>query len=396
MRGAVGEYWAFIFLPLVFWGFWKKNYLAGAVGMAGIILSHTVLGYASMLFIGLALLAVRLRREAVILVLLGLGLSAFFWLPALAEMKFTNVASVIGSTADYRDHFVCPGELWNSPWGYGGSAPGCLDGLSFKIGKEFLIFALLAAAGIFLYVKNRTARILAAVNIGIFGVSVFLMLPVSAFVWSSIPLFAYLQYPWRFLTFTALSLSMLVAGMVYLTRSRLLRWAIAAAGIAALLFIEAKYFVPQYTYGRPASAFETDGEIRYRVSGISDEYLPPGIEKPASEQSVVRDIIAQSDAYTVGIIQNSDTYKKFEFRSGTDNRIRINTAYFPGWIYRVNDTYVQPQLDHGLPVLTVPSGFTVVQMWFTNTPVRTVGNAVSIVSVLVWIYLYDKRKKAVR
>lgn len=393
VRGAVGEYWTLVFLPLIFWGFWRKNFLLGAVGLAGLVLSHTVLGYAGMFFVLVSVGVMRFRKEAILLILLGLGLSAFFWLPALTEMKFTGVASVVGGAADFRNHFVCIGQLWNSPWGFGGSAPGCLDGLSFKIGKEHLIFAFFAAVSALFIVKTRKSRQVVFAGLAILSLSVFFMLQVSEPVWSILPLFSFVQYPWRFLTFAIFGVSVMASGVLFAVRPPLLRWVIVLTAIGLVLSIEVKRFAPQYIYERPASVFETPMDLRFRVSKISDEYLPPAILKPVSPQEALRDTIPASDDYTVRLVENLDTYKKFEFLSGVTSSVRVNVAYFPGWVYRVNDNTVVPSLDHGLPVLTVPSGLTVVQMWFEDTPIRKIANGISLVAVGVWFYLYDKRKK---
>ena len=395
VRGAVGEYWTLLFLPIIFWGFWRRRILVGSMGVAGLILSHTVLGYAGMLLIGLAALVSRMRKDVMLMIVLGLGLSAFFWLPAIAEMKFTDVSKVIGGAADFKNHFVCLGQLWNSQWGFGGSAPGCLDGLSFKIGKEHLIASLIAALGIFLFARDKQARKLVIVGIGILALSVFLMLPVSEPVWSVIPLFSYVQYPWRFLTFAIFSVSLITSCVVSVVRAPLFRWAAVLVLVLVVLMVEVKRFVPQYTYPVAKGSLETVQDLRFRVSKISDEYLPPEVVKPATVNDVMRDIIPPSDLYSVKVIENLDTYKKFEFHSGTTNIVRINVANFPGWKYMVNDSMVVPELDHGLPLITVPGGLTTVQMWFRDTPVRTVGNVVSFAALFLWLYLYDKRKKTI-
>ncbi len=393
VRGAVGEYWVLVFLPLIFWGFWKKRLITGSLGIAGLILSHTVLGYAGMVFVLPAVLAARLNRTVILSVVIGLGLSAFFWLPALAEMNLTNVASVIGKSADFRDHFVCLPQLWNSPWGFGGSAPGCLDGFSLKVGKVHVIAAIAGlAAAVIWYIRTRRFRWFAFAGAFIFLAAAFFTLPVSARLWEVIPLFAFVQYPWRFLAFAMFGISLSGAGVVYISKRSVIRVLAAAVTITAVLWVEAKWFTPQYIYERNAADFETATDIRWRASGISDEYLPPAVKRPTNEQETQKDIIAQSDTYELTYEEQSDTYRKFSFRSGRDNDVTVRSAYFPGWQYTVNENTVAPKLVDGLPVLTVPSGFTVVQMRFRNTPVRTVGNVVSLISLGAVIYLYDRNK----
>lgn len=413
VRGAVGEYWALIFLPLIFLGMWRMcrgkvhtGLLTGAFGIACLIVSHTILGYAGMLFVGLAVLVLGLWqyklgylsvvKSLVALVILGLGLSAFFWLPAMTEMKYTNVASQITATADFRDHFVCLPELWNSSWGFGGSAKGCLDGFSFKVGKEHLLLAALALACILIgFVKSRRGKSLVFAGTVILVLSVFFMLPLSQPVWNALPLFAYVQYPWRFLAFAIFGVSLAAAGVPYVFKQQYLRWAAVMVCIGILLFIEIKRFQTQYTYVQPTADFETDTDISYRASKISDEYLPAAVPRPTNASQIVRDTIPPSDAYELQEQVNTDTYKKFQFRSGTDNQVEVQTAYFPGWVYMVNEFTVVPRLHNGLPVLTVPSGLTVVQMRFTDTPVRTFGNIVTLVSIGVYLYIYDKHKKTI-
>ena len=70
VRGAVGEYWALVFLPLILWGFWRKNILVGALGIAGLVVSHTILGYAGMVFVLFAFLATKMQKQVLMLILL--------------------------------------------------------------------------------------------------------------------------------------------------------------------------------------------------------------------------------------------------------------------------------------------------------------------------------------
>ncbi len=415
VRGSVGEYYTLVFLPLIFWGFWKvytkkqaiSGILVGSVGIGGLIISHTILGYAGLLFVAftgivLGIYSLKSRRDTqhikkiIFLIMLGLGLSAFFWLPAIAEMKYTNVASQITSTANFREHFVCPIQLWDSFWGFGGSAKGCLDGLSFKIGKEHLILGFIVLLAALLgFLRDSRAKYIVGIGFLILLLSCFFMLSISQQIWEILPLFSYVQYPWRFLTFAIFGLSLMASQIVYISRHKVIRFLFVVLSIAAVLFIEIKRFVPQYVYNRAAADFETATDIRYRASKISDEYLPKAVPRPEDAQSVVRDTIAKSDMYAAEIVETTDTYKKIAFHAKADIKVQVNTAYFPGWQYVVNIDEVMPAIEHGLPNILIPSGDSVLQMRFSNTPVRTIGNMLSFLSVGLFIYLYDKHKKTI-
>ena len=84
----------------------KHGVWFGAFGLAGIILSHTITGYVTVVFylivfhcISSASIKEKFHVSFIIyhlsLLLVGLGLSAF-WLPAITEMGYTNVAGQIG------------------------------------------------------------------------------------------------------------------------------------------------------------------------------------------------------------------------------------------------------------------------------------------------------------
>lgn len=400
VRGAVGEYYALIFLPIILWGFWRKKILSLALGTAGLIISHTILGYVGICLEGIAVVALSIgkvyTKKLWAGIFLGLGLAAFFWLPALLEMKYTSVAGQINTGSYFSDHFVCLSQLWSSQWGFGGSAKGCLDGLSFKVGKVHIILGLAVLFGMLVgWARGKLVKAIIAVGTTIFLVSIFFTLDISTPVWKLVPLFMYVQYPWRFLVFAIFGISLVVSQIVSAMRSSIFRWGITIFCVACVLFVEAKRFIPQYQYTRPASDFETVQDIRFRVSKISDEYLPPAVPRPERLGNVVRDIIPESHLYTSEIQQMSDTYIKVAFQAKEEVQVRINQTYFPGWQYIVNVTDTKPKVQNGLPVILVPSGSSVVQMRFRDTPIRVVANAISLVSLSACFYIYDKRKKTI-
>ena len=65
---------------------------------------------------------------------LGAMLSAFFWLPALAEryaLSPERTQRVIGGPYTYFLHFVDPRQWLDPGWGFGSSVTGPADGMSF-------------------------------------------------------------------------------------------------------------------------------------------------------------------------------------------------------------------------------------------------------------------------
>ena len=123
-------------------------------------------------------------------------------------MQFTNVLSQIGGGADYRDHFVCLSQLWSSPWGFGGSAPGCIDGLSLKIGKLHVLASFLALLlGVVVWRKAKDKVFTLGIIFLCTLIGIVLMLQISQPIWESTRYMAFFQYPWRFLIIVTLSAS---------------------------------------------------------------------------------------------------------------------------------------------------------------------------------------------
>lgn len=315
VRGDVAEFWAYAFIPLAFLGIYRNNILIGSIGFAAIILSHNLTAMMIAPFLMIAILlncytAYRKKKLFVIryslfIVLLGITLSAFYWVPALFEMKTTNIMSQIGGGADFRDHFVCVGQLWTSQWGFGGSAKGCIDGMSFMIGKLHIALALLSIS-ILIYLKFKRKHFnniyyLSIYSIAGFLISIFLMLDISRFLWELIPSMAFFQYPWRFLILASFFSSLLSGFSVWFLQSEkpglstyfkpglhISGLHISAIFIFLLLFFNLKHFVPQAIFPAVASDFTNEKALKWTASKISDEYLPPNFNKPKLEKDIAR------------------------------------------------------------------------------------------------------------
>ncbi|MEK7065599.1 MAG: hypothetical protein AAB961_01275, partial [Patescibacteria group bacterium] len=409
VRGAVGEFWVLVFLPLILLGLSKRNVIIGSVGLAGAILSHTILGYVTTLVllagIGMYGFWVLVRRSSptllqslLTILAMGLGLSMFFWLPAFAEMGYTEIAGQIGPTAYWGDHFVCISQLWHSNWGFGGSIPGCIDGVSFKLGKVHIGLAILGV--LIALVKQkffRRARSTLLVVTFILVFSLFLLTSSSAPIWRLVPAASYIQYPWRLLVYSVLGLSVFAGVGVAIIRQKWMRVAFSFVIISLIIAVNGKLFVPQYGYALDAAAFETDEELRFRVSKISDEYLPPGIPRPTELSLVPKTTIKVPAEGSVETEIDTETYTKAMVTIRSQEPVTINRAHFPGWHYYIEGKEVQPITNHGLPTFVIPQGMYLFESRFIDTPVRTVGNVgslISLVLIIMFVSRYEKKANA--
>lgn len=415
VRGAVGEFWVLVFLPLLFYPIvhsmsrTKHPYavLLGGIGLTGVVLSHTIFGYVSVIILLAGLLlycaylffyrALTWQRIAPFLFVLsiGLGLSSFFWLPAYVEKGYTTVSEQIGSSEDFRSHFVCLRQLWDAPWGYGGSIPGCIDGMSFKIGKLHLIFALLAMSLFVLKKKRDRSGQMTMILVSVVTlVSLFFMLSCSHVLWEIIPGFPYIQYPWRFLTIVIFTTSLLGGSSVYWLMKGRSQWLAVILLVPMIITVYAKNFLPQYLYQKNPVEFESSQELRWRVSKISDEYLPPAVPRPQSVQNIIINRWKFFSNVDVESEIETDTYARYILTSGRDVLVQINLAHFPGWRYLVNGKEVHPLIVSGVAHFILPQGRNVVELEFTNTLVRALGNLISIATFIILLFIYGKKTHA--
>jgi uncharacterized membrane protein len=375
VRGSIGEIWAAAFLFTCLYFLEKKKTVWFAVVYGLLILSHNIMAMLYTPFIlGVALIR---NKKAVLWMLGGIGLSAFFWLPALLESKY-----VVGlNTVNFREHFARVYELLVPSWGTQFSGTGSFGNkISFQIG----IVPILAMAGA-LY-SSRTKILIYFISF--FAVCVLFMLPLSAPVWECIKPLQLMQYPWRLLSFV-IPVSGFSAAVWASSLKRPL-WGVLLAVLAIAL--AASYARPVLYAPRSEAYYMSRTNFTDGTSSMGNSFstIWTGWKgtRPISPVAVTNgQITAQS--------QSKHLDKEFTVFMDKDGNITVNTLYFPGWIATVDlkDVPIQYSED-GIIRISVPRGRHAIRVRFTDTPVRRAGNIISIVSVAVLAVLgYTYRRK---
>ena len=253
VRAAMAESFALALLPLVLWAFREavcrprlQSVIAAALAFAALMWTSNLVALVftpalAVYVVALIWLEARRRRaldptagsllrslwtsETLHSVLapglalvLGLGLSAAFFVPALIEQGYINKTQWFGEYYNPEQHFVYFNQLFDPSWGFGISQPGPDDAaqgsLSYQLGAAATLFTLisLALSGRFKPRLRGELRVWGAWLL----VSVFLTLPASVLLWRTIPIVGYAQFPWRYLMLAILPLSILPAALVAL------------------------------------------------------------------------------------------------------------------------------------------------------------------------------------
>lgn len=397
VRGAIAELWALAFLPLVFLGLWlllkekKSGIIIGSLGLALVILSHNLTALMLIPFFGLAALATfgfsqkkkLFLAQLSLLVLLGLGLGAFYWLPALGEMNLTQVQAQVGGGADWSDHFVFLDQLWASPWGFAGSASGRLDGMSFMIGKIHLLFAGLVLLVTLLSQRpQKKEKVGAWLAAGLLLLAICLTNQLSAPVWRLVSAMAFIQYPWRFLVLAGFLVSFLAGGIVlYLRRNSPLAYLPAFFIMITLISLNSGYFRPQFLSQTSDQAYLEEFNLKWLTSKISDEYLPKDFPNPQNPGEVAWERLMVLDQTEPVILKDKTNQLVFETQSDQEAVAIINLAYFPSWRFWIDGQETVPQPEEGVIKLTLPSGDHLVEARLTSTLIQKTANFISLFSL---------------
>lgn len=411
VRGAVGEYYAYAFLPLIFLGLFtlwedsaKKDHkkmlpslLLISLGVFFTSISHNlsilmVLLLLIPFMLGILFFTKRKIHFATVVIfslLLGLLLSAFYIFPAFLEKDLTNVSSQVGGGANFNDHFVCLKQYWGSQWGYGGSIKGCMDGLSFELGKFNIGLVILSLIVLGFSIKRKKSGEQEKVVIAAFSLlllAFLLTISASSSLWNLIPLMAYIQYPWRFINFIGLFLSFIAGYLVYFAKNWNKRVAIGLLFIVVILTISLNIgrFAPEKTTDHPASYYENKEYLQYEVSKISDEYLPSGFGVPKTQSQVpTQKLILLKTAGKIDLQVNKPTYQKYSYSIERDGVFHANTAYFPGWKAYLNGKPVPiVQTVDGMNI-SVPKGQGIFELKLVQTPIELLGDTFTVLAFLL-------------
>ena len=402
VRGDLAEATAYVLTPLVFLGLFKIHFakslkismVLSALSIAAVIISHNLSAFMLFIFVFLFIIfstvfgknKVRLLMSYVLILVLAFLLSAFYSLPAILEMKYANVLSIIGGGSAYRDHFVCLEQLWDSPWGFGGSAPGCLDGMSFKLGKLNIILAFLAFMLFIANVKKIKERLfIVSFSFLSFALSIFMTLEFSLPFWS-LPFMDFLQFPWRFLNFAGLFISVISGYLIWQVKelfgNKICSMLVLAVLFLTLLF-NARLFFPLTIHDRDSSFYTNSKYLKWTVSKVSDEYLPKNFTKPSQDVDLREssfDIVHGGGE--IEVLSNKTQDNRARINLLRDGTVRANIAYFPSWKIYVGEQESSYVIKGDGLYVDLPSGKHLLTAKFVQTPIEKVSNALSIIGLL--------------
>jgi hypothetical protein len=376
----------------------------------------------------------------------GILLSAPFWLPAIAEQRYVNIARIEQGMFNARLNLLSMGELLSPARLQDEAALNPFMPNSLGIAQAVLALAGLATAIVWVTRSNgespaapsrspvqhsaddtqdgvgkvalpsarwttRKAGIALVVAAGLLLFSLAAMLPLAEGAWEALPLARLIAFPWRMLGPALLWAALLGGASLFLAPER-----VRIPALAILLALVPLSIAP-YLFPRafaPANEPVPADIARYEVTGgargtaSANEYLPRWVSDPNPPMEMAAEILAgrppgRLDRGSLPAGTEAETLLQapledvFRLTVPEETQVRVRRFYFPGWEAWVDGraAAIAASKPYGQIEVPVPAGTHEVRVRLAATPSQTAGGVLALAGlilagVLVWLGRRDR------
>ena len=407
VRTAAAETASFVFLPLILWSFYKlqqtshRRYIVfSALSSAGLLLTHNCVSVIFFPWVPFYILLLcwpytsHSRRVSLLhsflALALGVGVAAFFWLPAFVEKEFVHIELLNQGQLNFNENFIYLKDLilpalHNNMIYFGNAHFFCRGGLVHGL---VVLTALLGFKKI-AWQEPRLRKQMLFFVVVLIG-TIFLTLSSSAIIWEHIRVLQYLQFPFRLLTISMFALSVIAGGVVLLFRQE--HRLIAAFIVSSVIFL-ANFFNchPRDTFTCDLRLANSDPDKFLSQLVIEDggEYIPIGVQ--GGVNGLPQGMPSQKLQALSGGGQVVDTKEisplryKFKVHAQHFSSFCFCNFYFPGWTVKVDGRETNILKDNllGLIVFECPEGSHDVEIYFGTTQLRQIAQGITIASLIL-------------
>ena len=427
VRGAVSESWGMMAIPWIAYGIllsrrekWHGFFVITAAIFV-LLTSHNLTSLIALPFILVFVLAalfvlpqkpkkvadqLRVGVRVAAAGVLGFSLSAFYSIPAFLEKNATQIeTTILSGYFNYSLHFLYIRQFFRPIWGYGGSEWGPDDPISFYLGAGqllalFLSFTLFL---VFIVKKAKKKRIMRVVTdsrssvVMVFAVllvlSLFMSLQRSLFVWNAVPLLAYIQFPWRFLSVSSLFLGVFAGVPILFLSAKNMRLYTLVL-LVVLIGWNTPYFRPESYLADATGLYYDNGErVAAHMSEVLPDYIPRGVQVLGLEPPTAPLTCLEPCTYVVEVDRTHERLYRFTAFT-TERQLVFSIADYPGWkVFADGVEIPHTQSDGGFISADIPAATELVGVQFQQTGVRAFSDGVSLLGCIVLISLlfYQQR-----
>ena len=421
-RSAFGELLAAALLPLLIWaalrvgrGEWRKVPILALV-FAAVWLSNAPAAVIATYSLAVVIVAgCILRRSLWPLIssasamVAGLGLAAFYIVPATWEQKWVRIAQIVLQDMQPSANFLFTRA--NEP-----------DFVAFNWKVSWVAVGLVALTAIAALASLRKRRELAGAwwTLSVLAaVSIAMMLPPSLWLWRHLPKLWFIQFPWRWLNVVGLTFAFMAAAAIGALRSRATTRTLAVAlligiGVAGTFMARDTIWDSSDVQSiadaiRSGRGYEGTDEYaplacdRYQFPGNPDDDERPEGVSPNPAPRIAKldpdsgDVIPASRVRLHTQLWTSER-KAFVAESSEPVTLALRIVNYPAWAVEVNgrDAEFETHPETQQILVPLPAGNNRIELRFRRTQDRTVGAIISAFAVaglgaLAWIF---RRRKS--
>lgn len=413
VRGALSEAFALSILPFLFWSLYllikkpcfKKVIVCSFITFL-LLTTHNVSNLMYTFFVAFWIIfwLIKFRNFKVIPYLfisgiIGTFMSSFFLLPAVLEQNLIQADFLVTDYLDYHAHFASLRQLFfDRFWGNGPSVFGLKDEMSFQIGWPHWWLGVIAGFFALFWLKEKKCKlkaILLALLLVLSAWCAFLTHSRSTPIWETVPKMSFIQFPWRFLGLTMFFLS-LAGGAIFLKRSKPAKF-LTISIIVLVVLLNITYFIPinYFPWVRDQEKLTGEAYEIQQKSAILD-YLPKTAFVAPKEKAYEIARVILGEGKVENFTKSSNRFA-FDLEVYRESKIEVPIMYFPNWMVLVDGQKVPLEIsgDYGLIGFNVDPGKHIIQGRFLDTPIRSVGNMLSVFSislVVCSVLIYQNRK----
>ena len=400
LRNASAEYIALCVAPYPLWGLVRiyKNKINGyfilSIGITFIVIAHnlTALIMVSLLSLMSLLLYMPERRYPELKITFaalftGIGLTTWFWLPALGLKSYISVSELQQGKLDFHNNFKHIYELF----GYD---------TFYSVGLYPLVVLII---GICLLKNNNKEywrlQVLLVITSLIF---LYLQTSASLYLWEYLPFMSLFQFPWRMMGPFMLVIALLI-GVLFKQYAKNTRG--LEIIVAVLIIINAwpqfsrfqaipknvMQYLPQMTSSKGIR------QLGLPVT-VGDEYLPLNANKENINKMDITDTVYSVDKpaeINVTKAEGPDIHLSIELQQ--DSTLNIARWYFPGWHAKVNEKkYPLDRNEIGTLKMDLQKGKYEIHIWIGQTIWRILGLIISGIFLFIFFYIYIRDSRFIK
>lgn len=366
-------------LSVVFAAIWLSN------APAGVIASYSVA-----LLLALGTIYKRRLRPAVIgaaAMIIGLGLAAFYIVPAAYEQRWVQISEVVSLNLAPERNFI-----------FAHSPDPEFQLFNWKVSAAAMLLLLIAGiAAVFVARRRRNFLEIWWMLLALGAAATFLMFPPSTLLWRHLPKLRFLQFPWRWLGPLGVVFAAFVASCWTNPKRRRITW----AAVLALLALLASGIASDAWWDSEDVDHVADGiQSGYGYEG-TDEYAPVGADIYALPGWIAPDTEPSGDPTpSVEELPDDETKpvplkyshvkiekwtavrKSFTVDADSPVTLAIRLVNYPAWHVSI-DGAASPAAtlkETGQMLVPIAAGKHRVEIRFVRTPDRTAGGIVSLIA----------------